>query len=183
MSLTILANTTKRMNPLVSIKQRGVGLIEILVTIVILSIGFLAAAQMQVQGMRFSQSAYYQSQAYFLASDMMNRMRANSDGVIVGSYDDIQTSASVADPNCRAVACSPEQVAVQDVFDWSSYFHNLNGAANFIPALPSSATIAAGAKVESIAPGLFKVELTWSELVDGEFSAESLSVNFAVQQQ
>jgi len=71
-------------------QQRGIGFIEILITIALLSIGFLALARMQVEGMRFSQSAYFQSQAYFLASDMINRMRTNTDGVRDGHYDNIE---------------------------------------------------------------------------------------------
>jgi len=68
-------------------KQKGVGLLEILITVLLLSIGFLAAAKMQVQGMRFSQSAYIEAQAYFMISDMMDRMRSNAKGVRAKHYD------------------------------------------------------------------------------------------------
>ncbi len=81
-------------------RHKGIGLIEILIAVVIMSLGFLAAARMQVEGMRFSQSAYYQSQAYFLASDMIDRMRSNITGVENGYYDDQATSSEADDPGC-----------------------------------------------------------------------------------
>jgi len=161
--------------------QFGVGLIEILITIMLLSIGFLAAARMQVEGMRFSQSAYYQSQAYFLASDMINRMRTNSQGVMDGHYDGITTSASATDPDCSSDACSPADIALQDVFDWGGYFHSREGSANFIPALPSSDSIQAFATVVPIDDDIFSVQLTWSEIIGNEEKSQSLSVNFALE--
>ncbi len=161
-------------------RQRGVGLIEILITIILLSIGFLAAARMQVEGMRFSQSAYYQSQAYFLASDMMNRMRTNVEGVRDGFYDNIQTSASAQDPGCTASACDPQEIALQDVFEWGGYFHERNGEVNFIPALPSSDNVTAFATVVPVDADIYTVRMVWSEIIGGEDKAQELSVNFAL---
>lgn len=162
-------------------KQKGVGLIEILITIVLLAIGFLAAARMQVEGMRFSQSAYYQSQAYFLASDMINRMRTNSDGVQAGYYSDIQTSAVAVDPGCGNKACNPRDIALQDVFEWSSYFHSQEDATTeFIAALPSSESINAFATVKPLDDDIFSVTLLWSEIIGSEHTTQTLSVNFAL---
>ncbi|MFK7892804.1 MAG: type IV pilus modification protein PilV [Granulosicoccus sp.] len=68
--------------------ERGIGLIEILIAVVVISIGFLATARMQVDSMRLSQSAYFQTQAAFLASEMIDRMRSNLPGVTSGFYTD-----------------------------------------------------------------------------------------------
>ena len=109
-------------------KQSGVGLIEILISVILLSIGFLAAAKMQVEGMRNSQSAYYQSQAYFIAADIIDRMRANLPGVRDGHYDDAEISSTVTSPGCDTSTsiCSPEQIAQQDLYEWSSHIHVLD---------------------------------------------------------
>lgn len=162
-------------------KQLGVGLIEILITIVLLSIGFLAAARMQVEGMRFSHSAYYQSQAYFLANDMINRMRTNSKGVQNGNYLGIATSPTSNDPGCDSSACGPSELAQQDVYDWGGYFYSRDGSASFIPALPSSENVTAGATVVAVNNDIWAVELVWSEIVDGEVQAETMTVNFALE--
>lgn len=162
-------------------KQKGVGLVEILITIVLLAIGFLAAARMQVEGMRFSQSAYYQSQAYFLASDMINRMRTNSDGVQDGDYNDIETSSEAVDPGCGSEACNPSDIALQDVFEWSGYFHSQEETTtNFIAALPSSDSIQAYATVATLDNEIYSVTLLWSEIIGGTHTAQTLSVNFAL---
>jgi len=162
-------------------KQRGVGLIEILITVILLSIGFLAAARMQVEGMRFSQSAYYQSQAYFLANDMINRMRTNTEGVKDGHYTNIKTAPDAANPGCDISACNSSQIARQDVYEWGGYFYSRTGVVNFIPALPSSENIAAGAKVSPIDEDIWAVQLVWSEIVNGEIKAETMTVNFALE--
>lgn len=161
-------------------RQSGVGLMEILITIVLLSIGFLAAARMQVEGMRFSQSAYHQSQAYFLASDMINRMRTNKDGVRDGHYDDLETKADAQDPGCSNKACSPSQIALQDAYEWGGYFHARDGAKNFIAALPSSDKIEAFAIVEPVNDDVFMVRLVWSETIGGVDTEQTLMVNFAL---
>jgi len=159
-------------------RQRGVGLIEILITVVLLSIGFLAAAQMQMQGMRFSQSAYFQSQAYFLTSDMIDRMRANLDGVEDGAYDNLVTSASIASPNCDVVLCTPANLAQQDLFDWSSKLYSMEGDPNFIPALPSSTPVSARGSITPLGNGVYTVRLEWSEIIDGSETASFVSMNF-----
>jgi type IV pilus assembly protein PilV len=58
-------------------KQRGLSMIEVLVAIVILSLGLLGMAGLQASGLRSSQSAFYRAQAAQFASDMAERMRAN----------------------------------------------------------------------------------------------------------
>jgi type IV pilus assembly protein PilV len=58
-------------------RQRGLSLIEVLVAIVIISLGLLGMAGLQASGLRSSQSAFYRAQAAQFAVDMAERMRAN----------------------------------------------------------------------------------------------------------
>ncbi len=160
--------------------QCGVGLIELLVAVVILSIGFLAAARMQVEGMRFSQSAYHQSQAYFLVSDMIDRMRTNADGVALGSYNNAATSAMATDPDCTNNFCSPAELALQDIHDWSGQLYAMNGETNFVAALPSSSTTTATGTVTPLAASIFEVTMIWSEVVGGEEAVGTLTINFGL---
>ena len=60
---------------------KGVTLIEVLVAIVITSIGILGFASLQFLGLNSNQSAYSRSQATFIATDLSERMRANIDGL------------------------------------------------------------------------------------------------------
>ena len=66
--------------------MRGLSLIEILVTVVVLSIGLLGIAGMQAFGMRYSHDSYARSQANILANELIERMRANPDAVNNGDY-------------------------------------------------------------------------------------------------
>ncbi len=89
------------MKNLLNIKYiRGVTLIEVLVAIVITSIGILGFASLQFLGLNSNQSAYYRSQASFIASDLSERMRANIDGMNANSYAPFDSSAIIA---CNAV--------------------------------------------------------------------------------
>lgn len=162
-------------------RERGVGLIEILVAVIIMSLGFLAAARMQVEGMRFSQSAYYQSQAYFLASDMIDRMRSNIAGVQLGYYSGKSTSASVNNPGCTVISCNPLGIARQDIYDWSTNLHSMQGGSGFVPALPSSDTVAAQGEIQDMGNGVFAVVMQWSEVIKGENNQQTLRMQFALE--
>lgn len=58
-------------------QQAGVGLIEVLVTLLILSTSLLALGAMQTRSLQFNQGAYFRSQANIFAYDMLDRMRIN----------------------------------------------------------------------------------------------------------
>ena len=60
--------------------QRGMTLIEVLVSVLILAIGLLGAAAIQLNALKYTDSATMTSQASFIAYDMMDRIRANVDG-------------------------------------------------------------------------------------------------------
>lgn len=160
---------------------RGVGLIEILVAVLLLSIGFLAVARMQVQGMRISQDAYHRSQAYFLAADMIDRMRSNVPGVLAGHYDDLKTAKDLADPGCAAKSCSASELAAQDRHDWSEHLHPAAG--DRVAALPSSDVATARGEISTVAgtDGLYTVTLYWNETIGGADSEQSLAMNFATE--
>ena len=93
--------------------QRGATLIEVLVAMLILSVGLLGLAGMQMKALQSNQSAYYRSQATVLAYDIMDRMRANRTDALNGVYD-------IALKN---QACEPElepsgTLAQRDVAEW-----------------------------------------------------------------
>lgn len=87
---------------------RGLSLIEVLVAVVVLSIGLLGLAGLQASGMRVGQSSLYRSLAAQLASDMVDRMRANVSAASAGTY------------NLALFAAAPAgaTVAERDLKDW-----------------------------------------------------------------
>lgn len=163
-------------------KQSGIGIIEILIAVVLISVGFLAAARMQMQGMRFSQAAYNNSQAYFMATEIMDRMRANTQGMIDGNYDDQSTGAGLLNPDCGTNECNAAEIAQQDLYDWSANLHNLTaGVTNFQPTLPSSATIPARGVINANGNGFFEIVIEWSEGDTGVDEKQELRVNLATE--
>ncbi|HCJ29231.1 MAG TPA: type IV pilus modification protein PilV [Pseudomonas sp.] len=79
-------------------RQRGATLIEVLVAMLVLSVGLLGLAGMQMTALQSNQSAYYRSQATVLAYDIMDRMRANRADALNGVYD-IALKNQACDPN------------------------------------------------------------------------------------
>lgn len=66
--------------------QRGATLIEVLIAIVVLSIGLLGLAGLQVTSVQSNHSAYQRSQASLLANDLADRMRANRTQALTSAY-------------------------------------------------------------------------------------------------
>jgi len=58
--------------------QRGMSLIEVLISVLILGIGMLGIAAMQAAALRNGQGSLQQSQAIILANTMMDALRANA---------------------------------------------------------------------------------------------------------
>jgi type IV pilus assembly protein PilV len=58
-------------------RQHGFTLLEVLVAMVIVSIGLVGLAGLMMTSAKNNQSAYYRSQASWLAYDIVDRMRAN----------------------------------------------------------------------------------------------------------
>lgn len=68
-------------------RQRGGGLIEILVAVLVLSIGMIGLAGLQAAMLRNADSSYMRTQATVLAYDILDAMRANATGAADGAYN------------------------------------------------------------------------------------------------
>ncbi len=68
-------------------RHRGFTLVEALVALVVLSVGLLGVAALQLTAIRNNGSASFRSQATYLAYDIADRMRANRDRALAGNYD------------------------------------------------------------------------------------------------
>jgi len=75
---------------------RGLTLIEVLVTMVLLGIGLVGLAGLQMRGMQVNQGATFRSQAAFLAEDLADRMRVDLATAKARSYDGNWTAKPAA---------------------------------------------------------------------------------------
>lgn len=96
----------------------GVGLIEVLVSLVILSVGLLGLLGLQTKVMQFNQGALYQTRATVLAKDIMDRMRANPQraNLYVSNFESAIPNAT--DCATNTVICNTSQLANYDLADW-----------------------------------------------------------------
>lgn len=122
----------------------GFGLIEVLVTLVILSISLLALAALQTRSLQFNQGAYLRSQANIYAYDILDRMRLNVD--LLAEYE----SPSVPFPLSTAEVTTP--IAAADLNAWRrSIATNLPNGEGGIECIDSD-------------PNLCTVTITWDEI-------------------
>lgn len=75
--------------------QAGATLIEVLVAVLILSIGLLGIAGLQARALQNNQSAFERSQAVMLSYFMLDAMRANADAARAGDYNLEKTCETV----------------------------------------------------------------------------------------
>lgn len=128
--------------------QSGFTLLEVLVAIVVLSLGLLGLAGLQAATLRNNQIAYYRTIAIQQTYDMADRIRANQAGVAAGEYNALDASIP-ADPDCVANTCTAANMAVADHSQWN------NNNARMLPA--GTGTVA------SVAGGGFDITVTWNE--------------------
>lgn len=95
-------------------------MLEVMVSIVIISFGLLGLAGLQITGLRNNHSSHLRSVATQQAYDMAERVRANQAGVKAGNYDNVST-VTTSNTCITAVApgCTAAQLAIQDVFEWN----------------------------------------------------------------
>ena len=123
--------------------QSGFSLIEVLVSIVILSVALLGTAGLMGASMRNTNTAYMRSQATVLADDYLDRMRANVSDAIAGRYNvDLG-------PSCG----SGGGLAGWDCAEWTT---------NVTNTLPGG-----DAEVRVTNTGVVTVQINWGDDADG----------------
>jgi len=107
--------------PIMNTPQSGFTLIELLVSTIVLSIGLLGLAQLEIFSMKHSHEAYLRTQATHLAQDIADRMRANIQSLGNGEYERIfreQDDKRITDCLNPDKGCNPGEMAQNDAFDW-----------------------------------------------------------------
>ncbi len=92
----------------------GLTLIEVMIALIVLSIGILGLATLQTASLNFNNGASQRTQATVLAYDMADKMRANRQAALAGEYD---MAFEVPAPGCAAPNTAGT-VAAQDISTW-----------------------------------------------------------------
>ena len=136
--------------------QKGFGLVESLVALIVVSVGMIGIAVLYGQGLSTSRSALYRTQAVNLVSDMADRVRANRRGG--ASY-----GAAGADSNCDAggnTDCTTGQQAAHDIWEWQAQVEAL---------LPGGVGTV---DHETTTPPTYTINVQWQEPVGGAQEVE-----------
>ncbi len=146
--------------------NRGFSLIEVLIALVVLAIGLLGLATLQMTSLQFNSDAYLRSQATVLAYDIADRMRSNMTGVVAGNYtvateSDANTKVSTygsckaSGGSCNCTAAANCSVANMALFDLGTWYDRLD------KTLPGSST--KRATIESLGSREFRITIKWDE--------------------
>lgn len=140
-------------------KYSAFTLIEVLITLVILSIGLLGMAGIQIQGLRSATGSSVRTEATLLANDLAERIHMNFDGVFIpGAGTNAQYSAvsitnqfdctNAIPPACSdtpdsgaggAISCTPASMALFDIIEFACGSDGTGGVKGLLPG--GSATI------------------------------------------
>jgi type IV pilus assembly protein PilV len=129
-------------------RARGFTLIEVMVSLVILSIGLLGVAKLVMFSSRSNDSAYLRSQATALAYEILDDMRANRSTALLQGYDNVL--AAGATPTNPGFTCAgtgnlcstPANLALYDVYAWQLRLQSaMPGAAGSVTTvIPAGST-------------------------------------------
>jgi type IV pilus assembly protein PilV len=105
--------------------QSGFTLIELLVSVLILSFGLLGIGGMMGFTLKSNSSSYLKQLSVQSASNIIDRMRANSQAATGGSYNinnlvtsGAPTPPSTAATDCSTATCTSAQMAAYDSWNW-----------------------------------------------------------------
>jgi type IV pilus assembly protein PilV len=133
-----------KLTPFNATDARGFTLVEVLVALVVLSIGLLGMAKMVMVSSHSNDSAYLRSQATALAYQAMDSMRANLTAATANGYITPLGVMPAATVNCSAV-CSNTTQALSDVYAWKLHLQNAlpsgTGSINTSATFPVIATV------------------------------------------
>ncbi len=138
-----------------SLGAAGFTLLEVMVALMVLAVGALGIAAMQLRGLQYNHDAYLRSQISVLAYDMSDRMRLNR--ALAGSYASTYTIPTTAPTGCQTALATP----ANDLVCWQSQLFD---------ALPPGSTA-----VIAAAGNEYTIDIAWT---DREGSARSIEYTF-----
>lgn len=128
-------------------RQRAFSLVEVLITLVIMSVGMLGIAGLYVQSMQAGRTSLFRHNAVTLAGDVADRIRANPKAGF--AYEGVG-----GDRGCVAtgIDCDRDSMAAHDIFQWSQQADN---------SLPSgNVTVIFD---DTVAPVSYTITIFWVE--------------------
>lgn len=137
--------------------SHGFTLVEVLIALVVLSIGMLGIAAMLLNGLQSSRLALLRTQAVVLASDMGDRIRANRTGGAAYALASGTTLSAPAKACTTAGQCSTSEIATVDLYAWQQSVQRV---------LPGATTAITVAPVGALTSNTYTITITWTQSGD-----------------
>lgn len=103
--------------PLHASRVHGFSMLEILITLFLLTMWLLASAGVQTSSLQYTKAASFRTQAVYLATDLGERMQANKTAAVAGSYTS-SGAATSSGTDCTTAVCTSSQLATFDLAEW-----------------------------------------------------------------
>lgn len=151
--------------------QHGLTLVEVMVALLVLSVGLLGLAGLQINGIRGAAASNYRVQAVMLANELADRMHTNVPAADANSFAavNILTNACPAiATDCLTADCNSTDLATFDLNDIC-----LNTAST----LPQPATITVTCNDIDTTDGdactngsTHTIQISWNEVIDSSIN-------------
>ncbi len=160
-------------------RPAGFTLIEVLVALLVLSIGLLGVGKLMLFSSRSTDSAYLRSQAAALSYTILDAMRANRETAVEGGYDIALTGSVSSAPACDSGAsCTGAQLAQHDLSDWKTRMAALLGPSAQGSVATSSVTDGSTGTTVTKAT----VTVQWNDATaQGTFGGDSSTVDVTLE--
>jgi type IV pilus modification protein PilV len=155
-------------------RAAGFSMIELLVAVLVMGVGVLGIAALQMVSLQNNRGALVRAEAVSLAYDMMDRIRANPGDAPRGdAYDGLELEEQPpAASNCLTGECTEAQMVAFDQALWKCQLGSFNGiaacvnwrTAGAIPAIADQPGLPNGdGSVEVEDTGVVRVRVEWSD--------------------
>ena len=147
--------------------SKGFSLVEVLIALVIMSVGMLGIAGLYVQSMQAGRHSMLRHHAVTLTGDIADRIRANP--TAGAAY----AAAAGADNNCvtQNTDCDPAEMAAHDIFLWQAQ------ALSFLPPMGDGSQQVVVAFDGAAAPPSYTITVRWDEpTLDGNPPQYSVTI-------
>lgn len=155
---------------------RGVSLIEVMMAVLVFSVGLIGLSGLLIATFRSNQTGYQRTQAEFIAMSMADRMRANPLGVWAGGYNSTAYPLTGVQACTTASACTPTKLALRDQYLWSSQLKTFLPNASASIACTNGATPdAAQLLVRPPYAGNCVMRINWTERAAGDSGHQNVA--------
>lgn len=159
--------------------ERGMSLIEVMVAVLVFSIGLLGIAMLQMRGAQFTKDSSSRTTAIVLARSLAESMRANPSVAIppkgVDSAYLYDGSTTYTDADCATTDLkTPADIAKRDLACWQ------RALVKNLPPPPAGGSLATVTKDTSL--GTLVIRVSWAGVADNPDADSSQSYSFTYLQ-